>query len=205
MIMSNKAHWEQVYTTKHPEQVSWYMSEPVISLELIRATGIGMQDRIIDVGGGASVLVDRLVAQGRRHVAVLDISGAALAYARSRLADGAQAVEWFEADVTAFSPPHPFSLWHDRAVFHFLTTKDARTKYVAVLSAAVPPGGHVIMATFAKGGPDKCSGLDIVQYDAPSMCAELGDGFALQETREELHITPRQTEQKFMYFRFVRR
>ena len=203
--MSNKAHWEQVYTSKHPEQVSWYMSEPAISLDLIRTAGAGVQDHIIDVGGGASVLVDRLVARGHQHVAVLDISAAALTYARSRLGDKAQAVEWFEADVTAFSPPHAFALWHDRAVFHFLTTKEARTKYVAVLGAAIPPGGHVIIATFAKGGPDKCSGLDIVQYDAASICAELGDGFVLQETREELHVTPRQTEQRFMYFRFVRR
>ena len=203
--MNRKSHWEKVYREKPVDQVSWFQMEPQISLALIEAAGIGKQDRIIDIGGGASVLVDFLLQRGYRHPAVLDISAAALAHARARLAAQADQVEWLEADVTEFAPARAFCLWHDRAVFHFLTQAEDRVKYRQVLESALLPRGHVIIATFAKGGPEKCSGLDIVQYDAASMAAELGPGFELLETRDEIHRTPRATDQHFLYFRLRRR
>lgn len=201
---TRKNHWEEVYTDKSPLQVSWYQKEPALSLKLIGNTGLGKQSAIIDVGGGASVLVDRLLAAGYARLGVLDISGNALAHARGRLADKAKTVEWFEADVTAFAAPHRFMLWHDRAVFHFLTDADDRRKYVETLKRTLEPNGHVLMAAFAIGGPLKCSGLDIVQYDAAKMGAELGPEFRLVEEAAELHQTPAGKEQKFGYFRFVR-
>jgi SAM-dependent methyltransferase len=203
--VNRKTHWEKVYRDKPVDQVSWFQTEPRISLALIAAAGLGKQDRIIDIGGGASVLVDFLLQQGYRRPAVLDISAAALAHARVRLGARAGEVDWLEADITEFAPAREFALWHDRAVFHFLTQAADRVKYRQALEAALLPRGQVIIATFAKGGPEKCSGLDIVQYDAASLCAELGDGFELLETREELHRTPRAADQKFIYFRLRRR
>ena len=203
--MSRKSHWEKVYGEKPVDQVSWFQAEPRVSLALIEAAGLGKQDRIIDIGGGASVLVDFLLQRGYRHPAVLDISAAALAHARARLGARADQVEWQESDVTEFTPAREFSLWHDRAVFHFLTHAADRVKYRQVLESALLPRGQVIIATFAKGGPEKCSGLDIVQYDAASLGAELGPGFELLETREEIHHTPRATDQLFTYFRLRRR
>lgn len=197
-----KAHWEEVYRNKAPTEVSWYQRQPAISVELVDACGIGEDDPVIDVGGGASRLVDQLLLRGYRRLAVLDISGAAIAHAKERLGANAAAIEWYESDITGFVPPHSFAVWHDRAVFHFLTRPEDRHRYVEVLKKALKPAGHLIIATFAIGGPEKCSGLDIVQYDAPSMCAELGDGFELLDVRDELHITPANKEQKFSYFRF---
>ncbi len=203
--MSRKSHWEKVYGEKPVDQVSWFQTEPRVSLGLIQAAGLGQQDRIIDIGGGASVLVDFLLRHGYPHPAVLDISAAALAHARARLGALADQVEWLEADVTEFAPAREFALWHDRAVFHFLTQAEDRVKYRQALESALLPRGQVIIATFAKGGPKKCSGLDIVQYDAESLGAELGQGFELLETREEIHRTPRATDQHFIYFRLRRR
>jgi hypothetical protein len=203
--MSRKSHWEKVYRDKPVDQVSWFQTEPVVSLALIGAAGLTRQDRIIDIGGGASVLVDFLLQHGYRHPAVLDISAVALAHAHTRLGTGAGQVEWLEADVTEFTPPCEFRLWHDRAVFHFLTQPADRMKYRQALESALLPQGQVIIATFAQGGPEKCSGLDIVQYDAASLCAELGEGFELLETRTEMHRTPRAADQQFIYFRLCRR
>jgi 2-polyprenyl-3-methyl-5-hydroxy-6-metoxy-1,4-benzoquinol methylase len=200
-----KAHWEQIYATKSPAEVSWYQAEPTLSLELIHNAGVPRSARIIDVGGGASVLVDFLCREGFTQVAVLDISGAAIRYAQTRLGKAADRVEWFESDITAFSPPHRFDLWHDRAVFHFLTKAQDRTRYVRVLRQALVPGGHVIIAAFALGGPTQCSGLDVVQYDAESMAAELGAEFTLRQASQELHRTPGNKQQPFNYFRFQRR
>jgi SAM-dependent methyltransferase len=198
--VNRKAHWENVYHTRSPLDVSWYQREPALSLALIEASGVASDGGIIDVGGGASVLVDRLLESGYSGLAVLDISGAALAHARTRLGARAAEVEWVEADVTTFRSERRFGLWHDRAVFHFLTDAGDRAAYVQTLEAALAPAGHVIIATFAPGGPTMCSGLDIVQYDADKLCGELGAGFELVEQRSELHHTPADKDQAFNFF-----
>jgi SAM-dependent methyltransferase len=200
--MNNKSHWEQIYSDKSPLEVSWYQTEPRLSLELIAATGLGPEAALIDVGGGASVLVDRLLAQGYRKLAVLDISAQALAHARQRLGEDGAKVEWYEADITTFAAPHGFDVWHDRAVFHFLTDAEDRQRYVEVLRRSLNAGGQVIIAAFAIGGPEMCSGLPIVQYDAAKLAQELGADFRLLEMREETHITPANKPQHFGYFRF---
>ena len=203
-MIDRKTHWERVYTNKSPLQVSWYQEEPALSLLLIRNTHLALDAAMIDVGGGASTLVDRLCEEAYTNVAVLDVSSSALAHAKARLAEKADAIEWFEDDVTCFSPPHRFSLWHDRAVFHFLTTKSDRDKYISVLKQALEPDGHLIIMAFAIGGPVKCSGLDIVQYDVNKLTTELGQGFELVETGYEVHLAPSGGEQKFAYFHFKR-
>lgn len=199
--MNRQQHWNQVYETKGPLEVSWYQRRPEVSLALIAAAGVGKDARIIDVGGGASILVDCLLEAGYTGIAVLDLSAIALNYSRARLGTRAAAVEWFEADVTTFMPPHRFGLWHDRAVFHFLTAADDRHGYVATLRQTLQPGGTVIIATFAMDGPPKCSGLDVVRYDEQSILAEVGPEFRLQEVRRETHVTPWESEQRFIYFR----
>jgi ubiquinone/menaquinone biosynthesis C-methylase UbiE len=173
-----------------------------LSLALIAASGISKDAGIIDVGGGTSTLVDFLLDNGFTRLAVLDVSDAALTYSRSRLGTRAADVEWFETDVTSFQPPHRFGLWHDRAVLHFLTSADDRRKYVATLQRTLQPGGTAVISTFALDGPPKCSGLNVIRYDAPSILAELGKEFQLQEVRHETHITPWKSEQRFIYFRF---
>ena len=200
--MNRQQHWNKVYETKGAQEVSWYQPRPELSLTLITASGSGKDAGIIDVGGGASTLVDYLLDAGFTRLAVLDLSGAALTQGRARLGARAAAVEWFEADVTAFVPPHRFGLWHDRAVFHFLTVADDRRRYVATLRQTLQPGGTVIMATFALDGPPKCSGLDVMRYDEQSIVGELGAEFTLQEVLRETHVTPWQLEQRFLYFRF---
>jgi trans-aconitate methyltransferase len=203
-MIDRKTHWERVYTNKSPLQVSWYQEDPALSLQLIRNTQLALDAAMIDVGGGASTLVDRLCEEAYTNVAVLDVSSSALAHAKTRLAEKANAVEWFEEDVTCFSPPHRFSLWHDRAVFHFLTTKSDRDKYISVLKQTLEPDGHLIIMAFAIDGPVKCSGLDIVQYDVNKLMEELGQGFELVETGYEVHLTPSGGEQKFAYFHLKR-
>ena len=202
--MNRKEHWNQVYGTKGALDLSWYQLRSDISLELIAATGLGKDAGILDVGGGISTLVDSLMEAGYSHLSVLDVSGAALSQDQARLGSRAATVEWFEADVTSFTPPHDFELWHDRAVFHFLTEEEERRQYVATLRRSLLPGGAAIIATFALDGPPKCSGLDVKRYDEQSIVAELGSEFRLQEVRRETHITPWQSEQRFMYFRFQR-
>lgn len=202
--MSRKEHWNQVYETKGAHDLSWSQSRPVVSLELIEAAGLTKDAGIIDVGGGTSTLVDALIEAGYSRLALLDVSGAALNQTRSRLGPKAEAVEWFEADVTSFTPPHHFALWHDRAVFHFLTQAEERREYVATLRRSLQPGGTAIIATFAPDGPPKCSGLDVIRYDDRSILTELGAEFQLQQVRRETHLTPWQSEQRFIYFRFQR-
>jgi len=202
--MNLKEHWNHVYQTKAHDDVSWYQSRPARSLQLIEACGVGKQEGIIDVGGGASLLVDFLLDAGFTRLAVLDISAAALAHAKERLGTRAGDVEWFEADVTGFTSPLYFNLWHDRAVYHFLTDKADRQKYVETLKRTLTPNGQIIIATFAIDGPLKCSGLKVARYDASAIVAELGEGFRLLEQVDETHTTPWGTEQKFSYFRFAR-
>lgn len=201
--MNAKEHWESVYRSKQPTDVSWYQVQPSLSLDLIARAGLRPTDGIIDVGGGASVLVDRLLDAGYENLAVLDISGAALAHAQERLGARAQCVEWYEADVREFSPPHRYALWHDRAVFHFLTGADDRAHYVQTLKRTLRSGGSAVIATFAADGPKRCSGLDVVRHDAASVRAALGPGFSLVKETREVHVTPWQTEQHFAYFRFT--
>lgn len=199
--MNLRAHWDYLYQAKGAEHVSWYQRRPALALALIAASGIAKDAGVIDVGGGASTLVDFLLDDGYTRLAVLDLSGIAIRCARARLGVRAAEVEWFEADVTSFEPPHRFGLWHDRAVFHFLTESADRQAYLATLRRALQPGGAVVIATFALDGPSKCSGLDVVRYDEQSILAEFGADFRLHEVRRETHVTPQQSEQRFIYFR----
>jgi len=199
-MIDAKSHWEAVYRDRSPLEVSWYQQEPTLSLELIRRSGVAHDAPIIDVGGGASVLVDRLLAAGYTKLSVLDISARALACARQRLGAASGRIDWIEADITAFRPSHTYALWHDRAVFHFLTEAGDQRQYVNALDQSVEPGGHVIIAAFAIGGPEKCSGLDIVQYDSGKLMGVLGTQFELLETLTEDHRTPGGKSQKFIYF-----
>ena len=200
-----KTHWEKIYRDKSPLEVSWYQAAPTLSRELILASSVERGAPLIDIGGGASTLVDHLLDDGYSAVSVLDISAQALAHAQQRLGERAQQVRWIEADITCFDPTESYHLWHDRAVFHFLTDPVDRMRYRAVLERALEPGGQLIIGTFAPGGPEQCSGLPIVQYDAVRMQAELGSGFTLLETRAETHRTPSGKDQLFNYFRWVRR
>lgn len=200
--MNRQQHWNQVYQTKGPQDVSWYQRRPELSLALIAASGLDKDAGIIDVGGGTSTLVDSLLDAGYKRLAVLDLSGVALTHTRARLGARADAVEWFEADVTTFEPPHRFGLWHDRAVFHFLTAPNERRGYVATLRRTLQSGGTVIMATFAVDAPPRCSGLKVMRYDEQTIIAELGLEFTLKEVCRETHITPWESKQRFIYFRF---
>jgi SAM-dependent methyltransferase len=189
--MSDKSHWEKIYTNKRPNEVSWYQAHLEKSRELIRATGVGHDAEIIDVGGGASTLVDDLLADGFRHVTVMDISPTAIQSAQARLGDRAREVIWLEADATHESlPAHHYDVWHDRAVFHFLTDAVDRRRYVDNVNLVLKPGGHVIVATFGPDGPLKCSGLDIVRYTPEQLRAEFGDNFDLLRSAVEYHMTP---------------
>jgi len=201
-MSGRKEHWEKVYREKSPDTVSWYQGVPALSLSLIEKAALPLDAPVIDVGGGAATLVDNLCERGYSNVSVLDISAAALAHCRNRLAQKGYQAHWFEEDVTRFNPPHRFALWHDRAVFHFLTSKTDRESYVDVLEHSLQPGGQVAMLTFAVGGPARCSGLDIVQYDADRLGAELGAHFRLMEWGRETHLTPAGKQQDFAWFRF---
>lgn len=198
--MESKEHWEKVYSTKASTEVSWFQEHAALSLKLIQDVAIPKSASIIDVGGGASTLVDDLLANGYGHLTVLDLSGAALATARSRLGGQAARVQWLEANVLeAELPAHGYDVWHDRAVFHFLTTEEERRAYVKKVLHAVKPGGLVIVATFAEDGPSKCSGLPVMRYSADALHAEFGEPFQLLGHERESHHTPGGNEQKFMY------
>ena len=198
--METKTHWEHIYETKAPTQVSWYQEHARLSLQFIQNTGIQKTDHIIDIGGGASTLVDDLIIVGFQHIIVLDVSGAALQVARQRLRVRANAVHWIEADITQVDlPQEAYDVWHDRAVFHFLTQAADRRRYVDVVRHAVRPGEHIIVATFAPDGPDHCSRLEVMRYSPESLHNEFGEGFALKNSTRETHHTPFGTEQKFIY------
>ena len=204
MNVNLKAHWEDVYSTKGATGVSWYQSEPHLPLELICAVAPRTGGAIIDVGGGASVLVDRLLDLPFERIAVLDIAETALGNARLRLGERAGRVEWIAADVTAIRCVGTFDVWHDRAVFQFLTDAVQRREYVELARRTVPRGGHLIIASFADDGPKKCSDLDVCRYNADSMSAELGEEFALILQAREAHATPWDTPQAFFYGVFRR-
>jgi trans-aconitate methyltransferase len=185
-----KSHWQAVYTTKAEHEVSWFQENPAPSLELIDLLGPMPESALVDIGGGASRLVDSLLARGFHDVTVLDISAAALDAARARLGEQASRVQWVVADVTKWSPARTFDLWHDRAAFHFLTDPADRSAYVSRMKQAIKPGGHAIIAAFAIDGPEKCSGLPVHRYDAAGLAGELGEGFELLDSRRHDHSTP---------------
>lgn len=200
--MSRKSHWNLVYEGKSDTEVSWFQSMPELSLKFIRHSGVPRSGTVIDVGGGSSMVVDHLVHDGFENITVLDISSVALCTAQERLGKSAKLINWIEADITQFQCTERFDLWHDRAVFHFLTQASERKRYIDLLHQTIKPGGHVIIAAFAIGGPKKCSGLDIVQYDAAKLSQELGEAFTLIEQEAEAHITPGGNVQAFGYYRF---
>lgn len=198
--MQPKSHWERVYETKATDEVSWYQAHATQSLRLIRGTGVAKKAAVIDVGGGASALVDDLLAEGYSSLTVLDLSAAALSAARARLGHRAAGVSWIEADITQVDlPEHAYDVWHDRAVFHFLTTQTERQVYVEAVLRAVKPGGHVIVATFDQDGPLQCSGLPVMRYEPDSLHAQFGDHFTLLEHEQEKHTTPGGVVQSFVY------
>lgn len=198
--MQSKEHWEQVYTTKAATNVSWFQEHAQRSVHLIEQTEVAKNASIIDVGGGASTLVDDLLGQGYSNITVLDLSETALVAARVRLGEHARGVAWLAGDITQIElPRHAYDVWHDRAVFHFLTTRQEREAYVHAVLRAVKPGGYVIVATFAEDGPEKCSGLPVMRYSADGLHAEFGAPFTLLQREREEHHTPFGTVQKFIY------
>lgn len=195
-----QSHWTQVYQTKAAHEVSWYQDHPDVSLAFIDQAHIVRDAAIIDVGAGASTLVDHLVASGYTDITLLDLSEAALNTARTRLGVVAVQLKWLVGDITSIAlPQHRYDLWHDRAVFHFLTESVQRELYVAQVRHAVKPGGHVVMATFAPDGPEQCSGLTTARYNAAALHSIFGSGFDLVSSTQETHVTPGGSEQKFVY------
>jgi SAM-dependent methyltransferase len=204
MVDARQEHWDRVYNDKREDEVSWFQTRPNTSLDFIARTGVDTDARIVDVGGGASRLVDALLEVGYRNVVVVDIAGAALQKAKQRLAASADWVEWVTSDVAGWEPRAPFDVWHDRAVFHFMVTPEDRHAYRATLLRALKPGGHAIIGTFASDGPERCSGLPVRRYDPPELAAELGSSFRLVESASEEHVTPGAKVQRFQFSRFVR-
>lgn len=198
--MDRKTHWEAVYTTKRPDEFSWYQHVPARSLELIDKARFSVDTAVVDVGGGDSTLVDALLERGYRTPTVLDISGAALGRARARLGARASLVTWVEADITRAEPPaSAYDVWHDRAMFHFLTRSEDRAGYAYHAARAVRPGGIAIMAVYALRGPAKCSGIDVARYDGAALAAALGPPFHLERSFEEVHRSPKGDELPFTY------
>lgn len=198
-MTDRRTHWENVYRNKAVNEVSWFQPQAASSLRLIEGCA-GHDAAIIDVGGGASVLVDNLLDAGYHDLTVLDLAEAALATTRARLGARAQGVEWIAGDITAVPlPAARYDVWHDRAVFHFLTDAADRARYVAQVLRAVKPGGHVIVAAFGPGGPLQCSGLDVVRYAPDALHAEFGTAFRLERHETEVHHTPAGKDQEFVY------
>lgn len=198
--LSPGTHWEKVYKTKTPEAVSWYRPHLEVSLALIERAARDYSASIIDVGGGESTLVDDLLARGYQNVSVLDVSQTAIDVTQKRLGSAAERIHWIVADILqAELEPYAFDVWHDRAVFHFLTEASQREIYVRKVAQAVKPGGHVIVSTFGPEGPTRCSGLDTMRYNAESLHSQFGARFRLVDSSKELHETPFGTTQQFLY------
>ena len=197
MFSGNKKHWETVYETKKPDQVSWTQQVPKTSIEFIQSFGLDKSARIIDIGGGDSNLVDFLIELGYENITVLDISAKALEKAKSRLGEKAKKVNWIVSDVTEFLPEAAFDIWHDRAAFHFLTTRAQIEQYVSIARQSV--SGYLAIGTFSENGPKKCSGLDISQYNEAALTAEFQNGFEKLQCITEDHITPFNTIQNFLF------
>jgi 2-polyprenyl-3-methyl-5-hydroxy-6-metoxy-1,4-benzoquinol methylase len=200
MKMDVKTHWENIYSTKTPDQVSWYRPHLETSMALIKRAAIDRRASIIDVGGGESTLVDDLLEQEFQNITVLDVSQAAIDVNKARLGERAKEVHWIVADITRVDlEAQAYDVWHDRAVFHFLTSPQQRADYVRQVAQSVRSGGYVIVSTFGPDGPTKCSGLDVVRYDADSLHEEFGARFRLVESSKEIHQTPFGTTQQFLY------
>ncbi len=196
---TRRAHWDKAYQSKGEAGVSWFEDAPAVSLDLIRRHVTIATASLIDVGGGASRLVDALLDEGMKSVTVLDLSPAALDAARARLGLRADAVHWVAADVTSWRPDRTYDIWHDRAAFHFLTDPDDRAAYIERLKAAVAPGGHAVIATFAPDGPERCSGLPVVRYDPAALAEVIGPSFRLVEHVMHQHTTPWNSTQAFQF------
>jgi 2-polyprenyl-3-methyl-5-hydroxy-6-metoxy-1,4-benzoquinol methylase len=203
-MFDRTAHWQAVYTTKAENQVSWFQENPETSLRLIKEAKTSPDSSIIDIGGGASRLVDALLAQGFRSLAVLDISAAALDAVKTRLGPQSAHVDWIVADIIEWRPARTYDIWHDRAAFHFLTETADRNAYIDRLKSALAPGGQVIISTFALDGPEKCSGLSVQRYDAKRLANALGSSFELADSFAEAHRTPWGAIQHFQFSRFWR-
>lgn len=201
--MSDQTHWEQVYSTKARDAVSWYQPRPETSLRLIQALELPASAALIDVGAGASGLPDELLALGFTDITLLDLSAAGLELTRQRLGPVAEQLHWLVGDIIQIAlPAARFDLWHDRAVLHFLTEPEQQAAYVNQLRQALRPGGHVLLATFAPDGPERCSNLPVRRYDAPALAALLGNGFCLMQQQRERHVTPWGSEQLFQWVLF---
>jgi SAM-dependent methyltransferase len=203
-MSGRRAHWENVYATKAEHDVSWFQETPDISVDLIRATGAKTTASIIDIGGGASRLVDMLLDEGFEAVTVLDLSEKALATSKARLGAKGKHVQWIVADITTWEPSQAYDVWHDRAALHFLTDPKDRAAYAGRVLRAVRAGGHVIIGTFAPDGPERCSGLPVVRHDAGTLKELLGPSFKLAETKRHDHQTPAGIIQRFQFSRFQR-
>src|SRR5258707_8637445 len=204
MSLDRQRHWENVYTTKDEKEVSWFEESPAISLALIRSTGLNTDSSIIDIGAGASGLVDALIDEGFEAVTVLDLSEKAITIAKARLVALDTRVKWVVADVTKWEPSETYDVWHDRAALHFLTEPKDRVAYAERVHSAVRLGGHVIIGTFAPDGPERCSGLQVVRHDAASLSEMLGSEFDLIESRPYSHRTPTGATQRFQFSRLRR-
>lgn len=202
--MERAAHWNRVYATRTEQEVSWFEPLPAVSLDMLDAAGMTLDSCVLDVGGGDSQLVDALAARGLDCLAVLDVSGAALERAKARLGPAAQTPIWIEADVTGEWSLQPIDIWHDRAVFHFLTTADDRDRYKRHLLETLKDGGSAIIATFAPDGPAMCSGLPVQRYSPEQLAEELGPTFELRDARPHVHTTPWGSTQSFQYSWLVR-
>jgi Methyltransferase domain len=205
VFMHPKQHWDTVYATKGERDVSWFEPSPDVSLAMIEAAGLTRDTCVIDIGGGESRLVDALVERGVTRVAVLDVAREALLHAQTRLGDNAREIAWIQADVTGAWSWKDADIWHDRAAFHFLTTREDRDKYKQRLEAMLKLGGSAIIATFALDGPEKCSGLPVARYSPETLTSELGEGFVLVDSRRHVHTTPWGATQAFQYSLFKRR
>ena len=198
--MSNRTHWETIYSKKKPNQVSWYRKHLDNSLKMILQTNVSKEKAIIDIGGGNSTLVDDLIENGFADISVLDISSKAIEESKKRLKHRAGNIDWIEADITKVAlPENKYDVWHDRAVFHFLTSSDDREKYIDLVMRSLKIGGHIIVASFGLNGPQKCSGLDVVRYSPETMHDEFGEHFKLVKSATEIHETPFETTQEFIY------
>lgn len=202
-----KKHWETVYSDKQTTEVSWYQQHPERSLKMIESTGIKKSAPVIDIGGGASTLVDFLLEDGYKDISVLDISHAAIEHAKSRLGSNKDKVNWIEQDITELGTAdiqHCFDVWHDRAVFHFLTEAKDRESYIQTMLNVLKIGSHVIIAAFDDNGPKKCSGLQVMHYNPEKLSAVLGSSFQLIDSYTENHETPSGASQSFVFCRFIR-
>ncbi len=202
MKLDRKKHWETVYETKNPDQVSWTQEIPKTSLEFIHSFKLNKDARIIDIGGGDSKLVDYLLEEGYNNITVLDISEKAIAKAKKRLGEKASNVNWIVSDITEFEPHSSYDVWHDRATFHFLTTDEQIKKYIKIATKFV--SGYLIIGTFSQNGPKKCSGLEIKQYNEEGLTSELKKGFDKIQCITEDHLTPSNTTQNFLFCSFKR-